>query len=176
MAKANVMTILPLLSRHEAEDFLYKESRLIDEDQLEDWLKLFTNDGIYWVPSDESSDPDIETSIIFDDSRQREKRIYQLRNKHLAQDPPSRTVHFISNVEVEETEIPSEVIVRCNAMISEMRPGDHQFIQQGLSNPRTFSCRCTYRLHQDEDEWKIAIKQVNLIDRDLPLENITFIL
>ncbi len=176
MVKGNGMSILPLLSRHEAEEFLFKEVRLIDEDKLEEWLTLFTTDGIYWVPYDEETDPHEETSIIYDDSRQREKRIYQLRHKHLAQDPPSRTIHFISNVEVEETETPTEVIVRCNSMVTEMRPGDHQYLQYGLSNPRILSGRCKYRLHQEEDDWKIAIKQVTLIDRDLPLENITFIL
>ncbi len=52
------------LSRSGAEDFLYAEARLIDEDLLEQWLQLFTADGIYWLPSDESTDPEYETSII----------------------------------------------------------------------------------------------------------------
>ena len=172
------MTLLPLLSRHEAEDFLFREARLLDEDRLEEWLTLFTDDGIYWVPSDESIDPDTETSIIYDDSRQREKRIFQLRNKHLAQDPPSRTIHYITNVEVVEIEHPDEVQVHCNTLISEMRPGDHQDLQKGLAEPRVLAGRCIYRLRQQEndDAWRIAMKQVLLIDRDLPLQNITFIL
>ena len=172
------MTLLPLMSRHEAEDFLYEEARLIDEGRLEDWLKLFTEDGLYWVPSDDTVNPDIETSIIYDDSRQREKRVFQLRNKHMAQDPLSRTIHVITNVQVRETDHPDEVMVLCNALITEMRPGDHQQLQKGLARPRQLSGRCIYRLRQkeDEDNWRIAMKQLLLIDRDLPLHNISFIL
>lgn len=164
------------LTRAEAEAFLYKEARLIDEDRLEQWLELFTKDGIYWIPSDENIDPDMETSIIYDDVPQLEKRIYQLRNKHLAQDPRSRTIHFISNVEVESAESALTAIVRCNTIIYEMRPGDHQMLQAGLAEVRTFVGRCRYSFLQQNGNWRIALKQILLINRDLPLENITFIL
>jgi len=173
MGKENEMTSL---SHAEAEAFLYLEARLIDEDRLEQWLELFTDDGIYWIPSDESIDPDIETSIIHDDVPQLEKRIFQLRNNHLAQTPRSRTVHCISNVEVENGASAETRIVRCNLIIYEMRPGDHQQLQAGLAQTRTFAGRCRYTLVQQNDAWYIAFKQINLINRDLPLENITFIL
>ncbi|MFT5349460.1 MAG: 3-phenylpropionate/cinnamic acid dioxygenase small subunit [Gammaproteobacteria bacterium] len=173
MVEKNEMT---LLSIAEAEAFVFMEARLIDDNKLEEWLTLFTDDGIYWIPSDESAEPESETSIIYDNTRQREKRIYQLRNKHLAQDPLSRTIHFITNIEVEETESPTEVLLRCNTLIYEMRPGDHQQLQKGLATPRAIACRCCYHLRQSEETWRIAMKQVNLINRDLPLQNITFIL
>ena len=38
------------MTRQEAEDFLYAEGRLLDEGRLEEWLKLFTEDGFYWIP------------------------------------------------------------------------------------------------------------------------------
>jgi len=173
MGKENEMTSL---SHAEAEAFLYLEARLIDDDRLEQWLELFTDDGIYWIPSDESIDPDIETSIIHDDVPQLEKRIFQLRNKHLAQDPRSRTVHFISNVEVEYDSAADTATVRCNTIIYEMRPGDHQQLQAGLGDVRTFAGRCRYRLVHQNDRWHIGFKQINLINRDLPLENISFIM
>lgn len=164
------------LTRIEAEDFLYAEARLIDEDRLEQWLTLFTSDGSYWIPSDENADPEYETSIIYDDKLQLEKRIYQLRNKHLAQDPRSRTVHVISNVQVEPGDNQNEVTIRCNQIIHELRPGDHQRLQAGLGQSRSFAARCKYVLRNQKAEWCIALKQVLLIDRDLPLENISFIL
>ena len=176
MGEAYGVTLLPLLSRHEAEELLFIEARLLDDGLYEKWLDLFTEDGMYWIPSDESADPDEETSIIYDNSRQREKRVFQLRNKHLAQDPLSRTIHFISNVEVEETDSPEEVTVRCNVIVAEMRPGDHQELQKGIGDPRLLACRCNYLFRQEGDIWRIAMKQANLINRDLPLRNITFII
>ena len=164
------------LTRIQAEDFLYAEARLIDEDQLEQWLTLFTRDGVYWIPSDENADPEYETSIIHDDKLQLEKRIYQLRNKHLAQDPRSRTVHVISNVQVEAGNNQDEVTIHCNQIIYELRPGDHQRLQAGLGQTRSFAARCKYMLRKQETEWRITLKQILLIDRDLPLENISFIL
>ena len=166
------------LTRAEAEAFLYAEARLIDEDRLEDWLKLFTADGIYWIPSYEEADPEVETSIIHDDGHQREKRVYQLRQHHLAQDPRSRTIHFISNVELMDVDggAGDEAEVYCNLLIHEMRPGDHQGLQPGLAHPRAFAARCRYRLRRENDAWRISIKKILLIDRDLPLQNITFIL
>lgn len=170
------MTGTVALSPADAEVFLYNEARLIDDDRLEEWLELFTQDGTYWIPIDESADPETETSIIHDDVPQLEKRIYQLRNRHLAQEPRSRTIHFITNVETESGESNTEVRIKCNVIIYEMRPGDHQRLQAGLGNLRAFPARCHYKLRQENGNWRILLKQVNLINRDLPLENITFIL
>ena len=164
------------LTRAGAEEFLYAEARLIDEDKLEDWLQLFAADGIYWIPSYEEADPEVETSIIHDDNHQLEKRIYQLRQHHLAQDPRSRTVHFISNVEVVEGGSQNETGVHCNLIVYEMRPGDHQLLQPGLAQTRAFVARCQYRLRRENGGWRIALKKILLIDRDLPLQNVSFIL
>ena len=93
------------LTREQAEDFLYRETRFLDEGRLEEWLQLFTEDGIYWLPLTAGHDPQQEPSIIYDDQSRRERRVYQLiKEPRLAQRPPSRTVHMISNVEVEEEE------------------------------------------------------------------------
>ena len=40
-----------MLTRAEAEDFLYQEAAILDEWRLRDWLALFTDDAQYWVPS-----------------------------------------------------------------------------------------------------------------------------
>ncbi len=31
-------------------DFVVREARLIDEHRLDEWLELFADDGIYWMP------------------------------------------------------------------------------------------------------------------------------
>lgn len=170
------MSPAPPLTRAEAEAFLYAEARLLDEDRLEEWLELFTGDGIYWIPSNEGSDPEVETSILYDDAEQRAKRVYQLRHGHLSQVPHSRLVHFITNVEVVAGGPGDEAEVHCNLLVYEMRPGDHQRLQTGLAEPRPLAARCRYRLRRQDGGWRIARKQVNLIDRDLPQQNMTFIL
>ena len=164
------------LTRENAEAFLYTEARLLDERRYQDWLTLFTADGLYWIPSDENADPRDATSIMYDDAAQRERRIYQLGLRHLAQDPPSRTIHYLTNVETEPGEAADEAVIRCNVLLFEMRPGDHQGLQPGLAESRALAARCLYRLRREDDSWRIALKRVTLINRDLPLQNITFIL
>jgi 3-phenylpropionate/cinnamic acid dioxygenase small subunit len=57
------------LRREEAEAFLYRECRLLDTLQLEEWLELFTEDGLYWLPivDGEPEDAGGGISIVFDD-------------------------------------------------------------------------------------------------------------
>ena len=169
-------TLARNMTRQEAEDFLYMEARLLDEDRLEDWLGLFTSDGMYWLPIDEEDDPERQASVIHDDPLQREKRVHQLRQgARYSQLPASRTIHYLSNVEVEPAP-DGEAHLRCNVLILELRPGDHQALQRGLGNQRALAGRCFYRLVPQDGGWRIALKKVLLIDRDMPLYNLTFIL
>jgi len=85
-------------------------------------------------------------------------------------------VHFVSNVEIENGATGGEATLYCNALIHEMRPGDHQQLQYGLGAVRTLAARCRYRLRRDNGLWRIVEKRVLLLDRDLPQRNITFIL
>jgi 3-phenylpropionate/cinnamic acid dioxygenase small subunit len=162
------------LTRAEAEDFLYHEAALLDERRLEEWLDLFTADGVYWIPMEDDADPELEPSIMYDDSSTRAQRVYQLLHQpHYAQMPPSRTVHFISNVQVAPGAEDGEAIVRCSLAVSELRPGDPR--QHGLGVQRALTGRCEYHLRY-EDGWRIARKKILLLNRDLPQENLTFIL
>lgn len=165
------------LTRAEAEAFLYRETRLIDERRLEEWLELFAPDGRYWLPLVDDADPEWEPSVIYDDRLQLEKRVYQLvHQRHLGQSPASRTVHLVSNVEVEPGTPAGEALVHCSQLVCELRPGDHQALQRGLGAQRILAARCQYRLRYVDEVWRIALKKVLLIDRDLPLSNLTFII
>ena len=31
-------------------DFVIRVARILDEQQYEEWLELFTEDGVYWMP------------------------------------------------------------------------------------------------------------------------------
>ena len=171
------MTLTSRLTRQEAEEFLYREARTLDEGRLEEWLDLFTSDGIYWLPMYEGVDPLSGPSVVYDDTVQRSKRVYQLlQGPRFAQMPPSRTIHNISNVQVYETDGDGEVEVRCNLIVLELRPGDQQELQVSLGRQRTLAGLCQYRLRYQGNRWLIALKQVLLLDRDLPLHNITFII
>ena len=50
-------------------DFLYREARLADEARYAEWLGLWTDDGVYWVPAttDPGADPERHLSHIYED-------------------------------------------------------------------------------------------------------------
>jgi 3-phenylpropionate/cinnamic acid dioxygenase small subunit len=166
-----------LLTIPEAEQFLYAEARLLDERRYEEWESLFTDDGVYWLPIDPDVDPARAVAIIYDDRTRLHERVYRLsKTPVLDQNPSSRTIHFVSNVEVHNgrTGDPDgDVTVHCRQLITETRPGGPG--QQGLNAPRLFAARCEYRLRRVGEVWRIALKKVVLLTSDEPQYNLSFI-
>jgi 3-phenylpropionate/cinnamic acid dioxygenase small subunit len=156
------------------ERFLYREARLLDDGRLEEWLTLFAPDGVYWMPLGGSTDPSREPSIMFDTASDRAQRVHQLlHTPHYAQIPPSRTVHQVTNVEVDGK---ADGTARVNAVIvvHELRPGDPG--QVGLARPRAIAGRARYTLVRDGGGgWSISEKVVTLLGHDAPFWNFTFI-
>jgi 3-phenylpropionate/cinnamic acid dioxygenase small subunit len=159
-------------ARKAVEALLYREARLLDERRYEEWNELFTEDGVYWLPIvDEHGNEPPEgegLAIVYDDAFRRGERVFRiLQTPVLDQNPPSRTVHAVTNVEVDGD------VARCVQLISELRPGGAG--QVGLGVPRTFAARCEYTLRDVEGELRIAKKKVVLLESDRPLYNLTFI-
>jgi 3-phenylpropionate/cinnamic acid dioxygenase small subunit len=161
------------LSRPEAEDFLFHEADLLDQRKYEEWLELFTADGIYWLPMEDDTDPELVPSILYADMNSLRMRVHQFSKRHYSQRPPSRTAHAISNVTVREADRDDEALVRCVVTVAELREGD--YTQLGLGEQRFFSGYCTYRLRQG-DPLSIASKKLVLINRDVPIVNLSFLL
>ena len=92
------------ISRADIEDFLFAEADLLDEWRLPEWLELFTEDAIYYVPSTDvapDSSPDKNLFYVADDRFRLSERVKRLmkRTAH-AEFPHSRTRHLVSNVRI----------------------------------------------------------------------------
>ena len=162
------------LSRSDAEAVLYHEARLLDTWQLNEWLELFTEDGTYWIPIDDSKPPSRNTAIIHDTTLRRSERVYHLlKHRYASQSPRSRTIHVISNVEVENTG-PDGCLLRSNQVIYEVRAGD--FRQVGLGDVRALVAAVEHQLRFEARGLKIASKKILLIDRDMVQRNLTCII
>jgi 3-phenylpropionate/cinnamic acid dioxygenase small subunit len=147
---------------------LEREARLLDQLRFDEWLALYTPECLYWVPATpEGGDPRREVAISFDDRRRMEDRIFRLRTGYAwSQAPRSRTVRMISNVEVFATAREAVRMVRSNLLISEFR----------ADGTRCLCGWCGHRLVQQDGQWLIAVRQVNLIDCDQNLRNPSMIL
>ena len=163
-----------MISREEAENFLYLEARLIDERQYDHWLNLFTEDGIYWLPIDENARPTEHLSLIYDNDLRRRERVYRLTLAPPAQNPISRTLHIVSNIETAKGIDEHEAVLISAQMIYEIRGGDDRQLE--LGDPRVFAARCEHRLRREDTKWKIVLKRMILLNRHVPIPNLTFII
>ena len=155
-------------ARDQFRTLLEREARLLDQLRYDDWLALYAPECIYWVPSTPSAgDPRREISVMFDDRRRLEDRIYRFRTGYAwSQAPASRTVRLVTNVEVFATARDDSRMVRSNFLISEFW-GDETRVLTGWAG---------HRVVRDGAEWKIQAKQVNLIDCDQSIRNPSIIL
>ncbi len=154
------------VDRHQIEDFLYREARLMDEHAYDEWLGLWTEDALYWVPSnDDDMDPGQQVAIIYDDLAQLRDRIDRLKNgAAYSQDPRSRLRRVVSNIEIEAAD-DGEIVVYSNFNLTELR----------RSKQDTFAGRTVHHLRRDADGLKIVSKKVLLVNNDEVIDNLTFL-
>jgi benzoate/toluate 1,2-dioxygenase beta subunit len=153
----------------DATRLLHREARLLDAGRFEEWLDLFTPDGIYWIPSRwDQSDPRGVASIIYEDRAILALRVQRLGAARAhALSPMPRTTHLIGNVElVDDAPGESAAGVDCALIVVEHR-GDRQ---------RIYSGRCRYALRRVDGSLRIARKRVDLADCDAILAPISILL
>jgi 3-phenylpropionate/cinnamic acid dioxygenase small subunit len=151
---------------HSVQQFLFLEARLLDERRLEEWALLFTDDGIYWAPTDLTADsPDTAVSLFFDDRRSMDARIKRLRHPeaHVAI-PHSNTAHMLGNIEAEPHA--RGVVARAVFHVAEYRH----------SEPRWYAGRVEYTLVPSQDRFRIALKKVMLVNSGGSLTSMAFYL
>ena len=160
--------IVDFAARDEFRRLLEREARLLDQLRYEDWLAMYAAECIYWVPSTPNAgDPRREISVMFDDRRRLEDRIYRLRTGFAwSQAPASRTVRLVTNVEAFTTTRDDTRMLRSNFLITEFWDDE----------TRLLSGWAGYRIVSEAAGWKIAAKQVNLIECDQCIRNPSIIL
>jgi 3-phenylpropionate/cinnamic acid dioxygenase small subunit len=149
----------------EAERFLLREARLLDEARFEDWLALFTEDGWYWVPAQaDQANPRDTVSLIYDDRMQLETRVRRLGNPHLhAQQPRARASRIVANVTIEESDPATGAVVARSKLL---------MVEYRRNRQRLFAATCRHRLVRRDGGLKIAWTRVDLVDCDAELEGL----
>jgi 3-phenylpropionate/cinnamic acid dioxygenase small subunit len=168
------------------EQFLYREARLLDERRFHDWLALFTEDVRYWMPGRTSRYPAISKAIgildherytedeiskagelaIFDETKETlRSRIARLETGMAwAEDPPSRTRHLITNIEVEEGDTAAELKVFSNYLVYRTRGETEQDFYVG---------RRQDVLRNVNGTWQIASRTIILDQNVLLAKNVS---
>jgi benzoate/toluate 1,2-dioxygenase beta subunit len=152
--------------KSEFENFIFREARLADEGCYEEWLSLWTEDAVYWVPcGDGDTDPTRNVSLIYDDRTRLADRVARLASGAvLAQDRTLKIRRLISNFEIEEAG-GMETKVESNFIIVEVR-GSSQYMWCG---------RSVHILRKLGEELKIARKTVFLVNADQEMPSLHFL-
>lgn len=115
-----------LLIQHEVEQLLYREARLLDDWNLDEWLVLYTPDAHYIVPTTDLPEGDSASDLLFidDDRRRMAARVVRLKSRHAHREYPwSRTRRFISNVMVTSVE-GDEIAATASVAVWRFRAGE----------------------------------------------------
>ena len=144
-------------------DFLYREARLADEARYAEWLALWTDDGVYWVPAttDPEADPERQLSHIYDNRARLETRVKLLQTGvRYSQEPASRMRRLVSNIEVEAAD-GSELIAGSNFLLAELA------LQAGREL-HWWAGRATHHLRRVEGGLRMSKKTVVLVNAAEP--------
>jgi 3-phenylpropionate/cinnamic acid dioxygenase small subunit len=170
----------------EVEQFLYREARLLDARRFHEWLELFTDDVRYWMTGrsnryQKSSKAitilDLDRYVEDDLTREDELALLDETKETLAarvtrldtgmawaEDPPSRTRHLLTNIEVEPGASDSELTVYSNFIVYRSRAETEQDFYVGARQDV---------LRRVDGGWRIASRKLVLDQNVLTAKNIS---
>jgi benzoate/toluate 1,2-dioxygenase subunit beta len=143
---------------HAIENFLNEEADLLDRTDLENWMKLYTEDGTYWMPVRENqADPLNEISILYENRTLMAVRCNNFGHRLApSMEYPVRCNHIISRVQIaEENKAQGTLTVtsKFQAVI--------YYREQTL-----YAGRYTHQLQRVDGGYQIRQKRVDLINCD----------
>jgi 3-phenylpropionate/cinnamic acid dioxygenase small subunit len=142
--------------------FYIREAWLLDERRFREWLEIFTDDVLYFMPRRKNVlrrelhrevTPLGDLAILEEDRRYLEMRVARLETGMAwAEDPPSRTRHLIGNLEAAPLEN-GEVSARTAFLVYRSHlETDHQLLSGSREDV----------LRQVDGTWKIARRTIVL--------------
>ena len=134
--------------------FLFDEARLLDQRRWHDWLTLFADGGMYWVPlAHGQTDPLNHASLFYEDALLREVRARRLEEKRAwSQQPVTQAARIVGNILLPDHD--GDIMVASTFHMLEWRRRDQ----------RMLGGQYTHRLRWQPDGLRIVLKRVDLID------------
>jgi len=152
--------------------FLLKEAELLDEGRYQDWLQLLTEDVNYQMPVRVTPERGQGNGIIHnigylnENRGSLEMRIRRMETAYAwAENPSSRTRHFVSNIRVEAGDHEDEVKVRSYLLLYRSRQDRPDF--ELLSGERQDILR------RIEGTWKLARRTIIVDQTCLNVANLS---
>jgi benzoate/toluate 1,2-dioxygenase beta subunit len=155
---------LSLEMHHRLQQFLFLEARLLDQRRLPDWLELWTEDGMYWIPqSHGQQSPYDHISLAWEDKMLREVRMRRLGNpRNWSQQPVTHSTRLVGNVSAAGLDRSGKLVVHSAFQMTEWRQAES----------RQLAGRLTHKLEPCGDNWRIHLKRVDLVNCEAVHDNL----
>ncbi len=140
--------------QHAAEQFLYRQAALLDDKKWQEWIDLFTPDGIYWMPPDASYKTwDGQPAIFAEDKNLMTVRMRRVLHPDAwSQRPLWGTNHVVSNVVIDKAAKNGDLVVRSRFHMMELRRDD----------VRHFAGQYTHQLKKTKSGYRIKLQRVDM--------------
>ena len=162
----------PASVRYEIEQFLFREARLLDANDYTGWMSLLADDIHYWMPTIENRlNKDTKGTFgperlayfddTLDDIRRRVARF--TATTAWAENPATRHVHLISNVEAEITAAADEFLAHSVFV---------NYRNRGERDEDVLFGRRRDLVRRDNGAWKLARRRILLAQTVLLSKNL----
>jgi len=145
-------------------DFVVAEARLLDEGRFDDWLRLFTEDGRYWMPlTPGQTDARLQASLMFEDTMLLKVRIERLKGaRTFSQQPASRCHHLLQTPTVESRDDAAGLFTTRTAF---------HFVETRRDEQTLYAGWATHTLKIVDQALRMQMKRVDLVNCDAAFGN-----
>jgi 3-phenylpropionate/cinnamic acid dioxygenase small subunit len=145
--------------------FVRHEARLIDEHRFEEWLDLYTDDAIYWMPLEwGQTDAKLHASLMLEDKLLLKVRVERLKgNRTFSQKPKSRCHHVLQTSMIDSRD---EVNMRYQTYTP------FHYVETRLDEQTLYAGWARHDLALIDDRLRIRHKRVDLVNPEAAFGNI----
>ena len=156
-------------SRDALIDFIYDEARMIDEGRLGEWLGLWAEGGIYWMPLDpDAEDPKLVTALMYEDDFLRKLRVERLEGaRTFSQKPRSRCHHVLQRPFVDLIDHEAGVFVTHTSF---------HYVETRLDEQFLLAATARHELVLENGALRIKLKRVDLLNPEAAFGSIQLFL
>ena len=145
--------------------FVMREARMLDEHRFEEWLDLFTDDGLYWMPLEwGQTDARLQSSLMYEDKLLLRIRVERLKgNRTFSQKPKSRCHHVLQLTAIDRRD-------DVNGAYALYTP--FHYVETRLDEQTLYAGWARHDLLLVDRQLKIKLKRVDLVNCDAAFGNI----
>jgi 3-phenylpropionate/cinnamic acid dioxygenase small subunit len=143
------------------------EAMVLDLRRFDEWLGMFTDDCLYWVPVDpDETNPHDTLNHVYDDHRRMEDRVARIFAGAHTEDPPGRTTRVLGPSLARGDGTDGVVELWTSFHLLHVR---HEF-------RHVFGGNYRHRFVNEGGRWLIKEKRVGLVEADGALPAMTIVL